>query len=157
MAASSSAETWKNFPRYLILAMGLVVAVNARFIYVAVTTFPGEASSDDFDTSNNYDIILKHVAAQDALGWTEQAKAQGANATIDLTGPDHKALTGATIAAQAERPLGPDMTTKLTFTEAAPGHYVSVPALPRPGQWDVKLTIGQGGHTVHVTRRLMVK
>src|ERR1700678_2513841 len=106
MAAVTSAAGWRQFPRYMILAMLFVVAVNARFIYVAIATFPGAASNDDFDTSNRYNSVLAAVGAQNALGWTEQAHAEGGVATIDLAGPDHRALVGATVSAQAERPIG---------------------------------------------------
>ena len=157
MAAVTTADSWKNFPRYMILAMGLVVAVNVRFIYMAVATFPGAATADDFDTSNRYNAVLDVVAKQDALGWTEQASAEGAKPVVALTGPDGKALAGATVTAQAVRPLGPSMATDLKFREIAPGHYVAAQDLAEPGQWDLMLTAAQGGHTVHVTRRLIVK
>jgi nitrogen fixation protein FixH len=157
MAMSQTAETWKHFPRYMIAAMLVVIAVNVRFIYIAVSTFPGAASTDDFDTSNRYDAILKAVAAQDALGWTEAARAQALTAVIDLTGPDHKPLTRAALTANAERPLGSDSLTALAFIEAAPGHYVATSALPMPGQWDLKLTVAASGHTVHVTRRIVAR
>jgi nitrogen fixation protein FixH len=155
-ATTSSPRTWKNFPRYIMLAMGVVVAVNARFIYIAVQTFPGAATNDDFDTSNRYDAILRAAEAQHALGWTETVGARGGAAVVELTGPDHHALTGAAVAAQARRPLGPDMQTSLKFNEAAPGRYVARTALPLSGQWDLMLNIAEGGHTVHVTRRVLV-
>jgi nitrogen fixation protein FixH len=157
MATSTSTYTWKHFPRYMIAAMLVVIAVNVRFIYIAVSTFPGAASNDDFDTSNRYDAILKAAAAQDALGWTEAASAQGLTAVVDLTGPDHRPLTGAALTANAERPLGSDTFTALAFTQAAPGHYVATSALPMPGQWDLKLQVAASGHTVRVTRRIVTR
>jgi nitrogen fixation protein FixH len=75
---------------------------------------------------------------------------------VDLTGPDHHALAGATVTAQARRPLGPDMQTALTFKEAGPGHYITATVLPLAGQWDLMLNIAQGGHAAHVTRRVIV-
>jgi nitrogen fixation protein FixH len=157
MAAMTSPATWKHFPRYLIGAMLVVVAVNVRFIYIAVSTFPGAASSDDFDTSNRYDSIMRAVAVQDALGWSEAASAQGLAAVVDLTGPDHKKLAGAAVTANAERPLGSDAVTALAFKEATPGHYVATSALPLLGQWDLKLQVASSGHTVRVTRRIVVR
>jgi nitrogen fixation protein FixH len=157
MAAVTSAAGWRQFPRYMMLAMLFVVAVNARFIYVAIATFPGAASNDDFDTSNRYNSVLAGVAAQNALGWTEQARADGSTATIDLTGPDHQALVGATVTATAERPIGTDAPLDVSFREAAPGHYVGMPALPGSGQWDLQLRVAADGHQVRVTRRVIVK
>jgi nitrogen fixation protein FixH len=157
MAASTSTETWKYFPRYMIACMLVVIAVNVRFIYIAVSTFPGAASTDDFDTSNRYDAILNAVAQQDKLGWTETVSAQGMAPVVDLTGPDQNPLTGATLTSSAERPLGTDPAIAVTFTEAAPGHYVAASALPMHGQWDLKLNIVQAGHSAHVTRRVVIK
>ncbi len=157
MAATTSTETWKHFPRYLIAAMLVVVAVNVRFIYIAVSTFPGAASSDDFDTSNRYDAILRAVAAQDALGWSESASAQGMAAVVDLAGPDHKPLAGAAVTANAERPLGSDAVIAVSFKESSPGHYVATSVLPLPGQWDLKLHVVQSGHEARVTRRIVIR
>jgi nitrogen fixation protein FixH len=155
-ATTSATRAWKNFPRYVMLAMSLVVTVNARFIYIAVQTFPGAATNDDFDTSNRYDAILRLAQAQDALRWTENVQVQSGAPVMDLSGPDRHALHGAHVTAQARRPLGPNMQTPLAFNEATPGHYVAGTTLPLPGQWDVMLNIDQGGHTVHVTRRVLV-
>jgi nitrogen fixation protein FixH len=157
MAAATRNESWKNFPRYMIAAMLVVIAVNVRFIYIAVSTFPGAASSDDFDTSNRYDSILNAVAAQDKLGWTSVADTAGAVPFIGLTGADRQPLTGALINAEAERPLGNDPALQLAFSETAPGHYTAASALPLHGQWDLKLRITQSGHSVRVTRRIVIK
>jgi nitrogen fixation protein FixH len=155
--ATITAGTWRNFPRYMILAMGLVVAVNVRFIYIAVATFPGAASSDDFDTSNRYNTVLAAVAAQDALGWSERASAQGAVPVVDLTGPGQRKLADAQLVAQAERPLGNSALVDMSFAETSPGHYVGSTALPAPGQWDLRLQITQGAHHARVTRRILIK
>ena len=157
MAATTSTEAWRSFPRYMIAAMLFVVAVNVRFVWIAVSTFPGAASSDDFDTSNNYNSILSAVAVQNALGWSERAGNQGRAPLVDITGRDQKPLAGAQVTAVAERPVGVFKPVAMTFSEASPGHYIGTQALPMPGQWDIKLRIAQGGHTARVTRRIVVK
>ncbi len=157
MAATTTADTWRKFPRYMIYAMLVVVVVNVRFIYLAVDTFPGAATNDDFDTSNNYNSVLRAVAAQNALGWTEQASTNAGRPVLDLTGPGHKPLTGAAITAQAERPIGTDAPTLVTFTETTPGHYLAAQPLPLPGQWDLELQIAATGHHVKLTRRIVAK
>jgi nitrogen fixation protein FixH len=157
MTAATSAAGWRQFPRYMIMAMLFVVAVNARFIYVAISTFPGAASNDDFDTSNRYNAVLSAVDAQNALGWVERAGTEGGMATVDITGPDHHQLTGATVTAQAERPIGTAEPIYVTFREATPGHYVAATTLPQMGQWDLRLRIAASGHRVRITRRVIVK
>jgi nitrogen fixation protein FixH len=154
--STTTADQWRHFPRYMMLAMALVMGVNARFIYKAVTTFPGAASSDDFDTSNAYDSVLAAKARQDALGWTEQVSAHGNVPVISLTGPGGVVLDNAVVTAQAERPIGTDVPLVLNFTRAG-GVYAANSALPAGGQWDLRLDVWQAGHEVRVTRRLIIK
>ena len=151
-----SATTWRHFPRYMIAAMLFVALINARFIMIAVATFPGAASNDDFDTSNRYNAVMDATARQDALGWTERASAPAGIATLDLAGPDKAPLTGAAILATAERPLGTDAAITMAFHETGGGHYVAASPLPAAGQYDLKLTISSGGKQVRVTRRILV-
>jgi len=153
---TTTADQWRNFPRYMLAVMALVVAVNARFIYMAVTTFPGAAAGDDFDTSNRYDAVLAAKARQDALGWSEQVTAQRLTPVITLRGADARPLENAAITAQAERPIGTDTPIALNF-RAANQSYIATAALPAPGQWDLRLTVRQGGHMVKITRRIVIK
>jgi len=153
---TTTADQWRNFPRYMMLAMALVMGVNARFIYKAVTTFPGAATSDDFDTSNAYDSVLAAKARQDALGWTEQVSAKGLVPVLALTGPGGAVLRGAVVTAQVARPIGTDPAIALGFTQQD-NSYVAGGALPASGQWDLMLDVKQGGHEVKVTRRVVIK
>lgn len=160
---------WKHFPRYMIAAMALVVAVNVRFIVLAVATFPGAATADDFDTSNRYNAVLAAQARQDALGWQESVSAAGRRLAVTLTGRAGEALRPAAITARAQRPLGDSAPVPVALRETAPGHYEAVADLPGPGQWDVVLSMippqpGAAGRTaaggvdhVRVTRRVIVK
>jgi nitrogen fixation protein FixH len=154
--ASVPVAAWKHFPRYMIMAMLFVAVVNARFIMIAVATFPGAASNDDFDTSNRYNAVIEQAARQNALGWTERASLQGTLAALDLSGPDNKPLTGAVIVASAARPLGTDPAINLIFHEFPAGHYLADMPLPAKGQYDLGLRISLGGHNVRVTRRVLV-
>jgi nitrogen fixation protein FixH len=149
--------SWKNFPRYMVLAMGLVVAVNVRFIYVAVSTFPGAATQDDFDTSNRYNAVMDAAAAQAALGWRETATTTGRHVTLDVSGPDHAPLSGATLTVQTVRPLGDTPALPFPVLEARPGHFIGVMDLPAAGQWDLVLRVSQHGHVAHVTRRVVTQ
>ena len=156
MATHTTAQ-WRHFPRYMMLAMGLVFAVNIRFIVLAVATFPGAASQDDFDSSNRYNQVLAAVATQNALGWHEQVGAEGAVPVVDLAGADHAPLAGASLFATAVRPLGTAPAVTLQFSQTRPGHFVAAAPLPAVGQWDVQLRIVQAPHEARVTRRVIVK
>ena len=94
---------WKYFPRIMIGIMLLVMAVNVRFITLAVATFPGTASADDFDTSNRYNAVMDADAKQTALGWTERASVAHGVAMLDLAGPGGAAQQGLGPYGQARR------------------------------------------------------
>ncbi len=153
--STTAAQNWRHFPRYLMLALGVVVAVNVKFIVSAVVTFPGAATNDDFDASNRYNEVMQAVESQNALGWTERAGAQGRVPVIDLTTVNHP-LEHATLTVQAERPLGNLPAITINLHETTPGHFVADAPLPAPGQWDLKLTVNQPPHSARVTRRIVV-
>ncbi len=147
---------WSHFPIWLTIAMGLVFAVNARFIYVAVTTFPGTPTMDDFDTSNDYNKVLSAVDRQNALGWQVRASDATGAPAITLTGKQGQPLAGASIEAIARRPLGNDADVSVTLAQTTPGRFELATGL-RTGQWDLLLHISADGHEMRVTRRVIVR
>jgi nitrogen fixation protein FixH len=156
-APAAPRTVWSFFPHAMIGALAVVVAVNAGMIYAALHTFPGVAATDVFDHSNAYDAVLRLSAQEAALGWTIEVDVVGAMPTLRLTGRDGQALSGGHLTADARRPVGPDQKTDLGFIEASSGRYVADRALPARGQWDLRLTVAQGGGVVHATRRVLVK
>jgi len=151
-----TATLWRHFPRIMIAVMLVVIAVNVRFIVVAVASFPGAASNDDFDTSNRYNAVLAAAARTRALGWTVRASTAAATPVLDLTTAGGGKLTGASVTAQAVRPLGNTPDHALKFQETAPGRYTADSALPLPGQWDLNLQIRDGADSAAATRRVVV-
>lgn len=158
MTRTGAGFGWKYFPYYLIGAMAVVVAVNARFITIAVTTFPGEVTAQDFETSNRYDTILGRAAAQRALGYgvTLAATGQGGaqRIALHLTARNGAPVAAAQVSATLRRPLG-DGAADLRFHADGAGGYFASPALPA-GQWDIDLTIQDGGNTLHTTQRVIL-
>lgn len=152
--AATTADAWRNFPRYMLAAMAVVVAVNARFIYLALDTFPGAATTNDFDTSNSYNQILAAAEAQARLGWQEEAAAPSGLPRVTLSA--HGApLKDAVLTGTAERPLGAMAPITLRFTQTAEGSFTADRALPRRGQWDLRLRIVAQGQEARVTRRVV--
>lgn len=157
MQAVRHRSAWNYFPHAIIAALLVVVAVNAGMIWSALHTFPGVAQRDVFDESNNYDQVLAEAAQEAALGWKVQPVEGAALPTLVLADRDGQPLVGAAITAQARRPVGPDMLTPMAFVEGDAGHYLASAALPAAGQWELRLSIVHGGHTLHATRRIVVK
>ena len=149
-------SAWNRFPVWLIIAMGLVVAVNARFIAVAYNTFPGTPTADDFDTSNDYNRVLAAVDRQNALGWRVRANDAGATPVIALADRQGQPLAGATVRANARRPLGNEADVPVVLNEVSPGQFALDTPL-RAGQWDLLLRISADGHEMRVTRRVLAR
>jgi nitrogen fixation protein FixH len=147
---------WNMFPVWLVIAMGTVMAVNARFVTIAFTTFPGIATADDFDTSNDYNRILSGVERQNALGWRVRADESAAVLTIVLADRQGRPLPAATVQAVARRPLGDDPDMPVMLTETSSGRFVLGTAL-RGGQWDLLLHISAEGQEMRVARRVLVR
>jgi nitrogen fixation protein FixH len=157
LSATRPRSAWNFFPHALIAGLLVVVLVNAGMVLSALRTFPGVAALDVFDHSNAYDQVLAQAAREAALGWSVQPVGEVPSPVLILRGQDGQPLTGATVASEARRPLGPDMATHLVFREVAPGRYVAESALPALGQWDLRLLVAHAGQTLHATRRIVAK
>ncbi|PPQ27313.1 FixH family protein [Rhodopila globiformis] len=148
---------YRWFPWGLFAGMLVAFAVNGYMVYAAVKSFPGVAGQDGFDLSERYDKVIATAAKQAALGWQVETKADEARHPLlhlaDRTGAP---LAGATIKAEAERPVGPAARTSLAFHPLDPADYQADAALA-PGQWDVLLTVTSGDNRYTTTRRLLVR
>jgi len=145
---------WARYPYWFALLMLGVASVNGVMVWRALSTFPGETRQDGFDLSNRYDAVLAEAKQQDALGWNVKAQAQDGIVRVFL-GHGGQPLADAAVTATAERPLGDPLPQKLTFAPVGGGWYQADVALP-VAQWDVMLLLVEGGHKVHVTRRVIV-
>jgi nitrogen fixation protein FixH len=154
---SGRTDSWRWFPVGIIGALAFVAVVNAGMVYSALRTFPGSAGEDGFDLSNSYDRVLKVMGVQGELGWHVQSAADTArHPLLQVTDSKGQALANAVVTAQAERPVGPPETTKLTLQANAAGQFVAAEAL-QPGQWLLAVTVEQNGKTFSTTERLITR
>ena len=156
-ASLHTPSAWRKFPHAMIAAMLFVLAVNVRFIVIAVASFPGAATTDDFDTSNRYNAVLAQAARDRAIGWTARAGVSGDYPMLDLLQANGMPLVHAAVTAEASRPIGQAASVSLDFHETSPGHYVASNSLTLPGQWDLDLRLSADGHVVHATRRVVLR
>jgi nitrogen fixation protein FixH len=157
LPSGNGRSPWRWFPQAMILSLLVVVAVNILMAYYALSTFPGLAVANDFDTSNRYDAVLARAERQAALGWAIDARIEDGRPVLLLNGADGAPLTDAAVSGILQRPLGPPRTAHPAFAAAAPGRYVADAAVAEPGQWDLLLSVTAGGNTLTTTRRLIAK
>jgi nitrogen fixation protein FixH len=147
---------WRFFPLAVVLCLLLVAIANGVLIYYAETTFPGEAISHQFTLANSYGRVLAAEKAQQALGWRLSASLDGRVPVVRIAGHDGSPLANLAVRAIAERPLGPEQRTRLSFNETTPGLYRADLALHEPGNWNLVVQARDAGGTVHEVLHLLV-
>jgi len=154
MDAESTRSAWRFFPWYVAGVMGFVMAVNFALGWLAVSSFPGLATTGGFAESNRYDRVLATAERQAALGWAVRTTLEGATPVLALADRAGAPLAGVRLQATAERPVGEAAPVPVAFHPVAPGRYQAAAALA-PGAWDIDLTVSAEGGVYHTTRRLI--
>ncbi len=154
---ASPRSGWRWFPHASVAALGVVVIVNVGLTWAALGTYPGEATKDDFGTSNRYNAVLALAAKEAALGWKVDATAEAGHAVLRLFGPDGRPLEATLVSGVAERPLGADVSLPLTFRRGPDGAYVASEALEGKGQWELRLSVERGADHLQATRRIIIR
>jgi len=149
---------WRWFPWALAGCMAFVFAVNAGLVVSALKTFPGQTENDGFAMSNSYAQVLAAAEKQAALGWTLAVGTdESRHPVVRLVDAGGTPIAGATIEAQAQRPVGPPQTTALPFHEAGQGRYMAEMPLIDAGQWDLSIIARANGGSFAATRRVVTR
>ena len=80
--------------------------------------------------------LLEAAQAQRALGWRSTLEHSGDRLVLRLSDRDGRALSGITVSASAQRPVGTEQDLNVLFQETAPGNYESQ-AILQPGIWNI--------------------
>ena len=99
--------------------------------------FGGVIVENSYVAGQEFNDWLDAAEEQEALGWSvEMTRSENGHLLIDTTSvPD-----GATVTAEARRPLGQPESKSLSFIEATPGNHVSLEPLDT-GRWIVRLKV----------------
>lgn len=121
---------------------GVVIAVNAAFIFTAVDTFPGEDVRRSYLQGLNYNDTLADRRAQAALGWRASAAmrqgAEAAELVVVLRARDGAALDGLNITGDLGRRTSAQLDRTLAFRGQGGGVYVASLSDLEPGQWRLR-------------------
>ena len=86
VTAMETRLTGKHILLILLGAFAVIGAVNATFIYFAVSTGPGEERGASYEVGLRYNNILAEERTQNALQWHHQSQiAQGARLRVSIT------------------------------------------------------------------------
>ncbi|WP_330848796.1 FixH family protein [Mangrovicoccus ximenensis] len=127
---------------------GVVIGVNVIMAWQAVATFPGIEVRNSYEASQEFDA---HKAAQDALGWTVEARYAGKVLEIEMTGPDGAPAEVASMVALVgwATSTRDDVTPEFTRNGAV---YATPLDLP-DGNWNIRLK-AVAGNGAEFTRRI---
>lgn len=141
MTSKSSTFTGRHMAAIFVGGFGIVIAVNLFMAFNAVGGFHGTVVDNSYVASQKYNGWIAKAEASKALGWQvmPQRRADGRVVLETLAVPD-----GATITAQAERPLGARETIGLTFAPEGQGRWISAEALAA-GRWQLRMAIRAPG------------
>ena len=129
--------TGKHSAAIIVSGFAIIIAVNLFMATLAVRGFGGVIVENSYVAGQEFNDWLDAAEEQEALGWSvEMTRSENGHLLIDTTSvPD-----GATVTAEARRPLGQPESKSLSFIEATPGNHVSLEPLDT-GRWIVRLKV----------------
>lgn len=129
--------------RHVLLALfaffGVMLIVNAIFVYYAVGTFGGGDTGSPYQRGLRYNATIAEAARLAERGWTAKLAYDG-NGRIALKLRDRQGepVRGLRLGGSVGRPATDRQDARLTLSETEPGDYVANLDLS-PGQWVVQL------------------
>ncbi len=112
----------------LLAFFGVIFAANSAFVYLAVSSFPGEHEEKSYLQGLHYNERLDRRAEQNALGWSAsivRAELQDDVLIIEMvfTDGDGRALSDLEIKGTLSRSVDDESDTSLTFAPLGNGRY----------------------------------
>lgn len=158
---SHSPKPW--IPWLYVAAFIPVLAINIMLIRVALSSSTGLVSDHAFDTGQSYNAVIAAGARQQALGWQAEMDVRPAPLpgqehrvalTITMTDAAGKPMPGLTVAGSVVSPVDPQPDFPVALVETAGARYRETIALPRAGQWELRLIASDGSAQFAIEQRL---
>jgi nitrogen fixation protein FixH len=119
---------------------GIVFAVNAYFLYAALSTHTGIVANEPYRKGLAYNSRIAADERQSELHWADATTiAADGTVTVDLTGQSGSKPQGLVVTGIISRPATAGFDRPLRFTETAPGHYTSEAGAIESGNWLVTI------------------
>ncbi|MFN3522777.1 MAG: FixH family protein [Phenylobacterium sp.] len=134
---------------------GVITAVNAVMITLAIQSFPGQVSVTPYEDGIAYNRRLAQMAAQERLGWRAVAGVRGEEVVVEIRDRLDGPVEGLKVTGRLERPATESGRINPAFKEIAPGVYAAR-AGAMSGAWDLTFdAVDAGGRRFEGERRLM--
>lgn len=136
----------------LIGFFAVVSAVNAVFMYLAVTTMPGLTEKNPYESGRTYNREIEKSKTQKELGWKVKASIERGKVedwdrlVVSATDDKDAPLQAYDVKAQLVRPTTNAGAINLKLQEVSPGLYaVSLNPKTQSGQWQMIVEIIENG------------
>ena len=145
----------------LIGFFGVMLVVNAIFVYFALATFSGGDTSDPYRKGLHYNDTLKAQERQTERGWQTEVEYDDKTRQLRLSFLDKTAapITGLRIGARLSRPATDREDRRIDLAEMSQGVYAATVDLA-PGLWVISVASRKGGErsggAYQLKRRLFV-
>jgi nitrogen fixation protein FixH len=136
MARAMPREITGRHELFLMLGFfGLIIATDAYLVFKAVSTFGGIETQDAYRKGLSYNERIAVERAQEALGWTKDARLEKGELRITVRDKDQKGVENLQITALVGRPATNTEDRTLKLTQVGSGEYMAVVGDLEPGNW----------------------
>jgi nitrogen fixation protein FixH len=148
-----------HIPWLFVAGFGIVIAVNAVMMWLAIGSFSGLYSDHARERGLHYNRIVAEQKSRDALHWQVDAKwrPDSGQLLLAVTGADGKPLAGARMSAELVRPVEKRPPVPVAFSDLGEGRFTSHVDLPARGNWDLDIIVDAGDQHFALTKRLFLQ
>lgn len=144
---------WRLSGRVVLLCLlgffGVVAAVNAAFIYYAISTFPGLAVESSYKAGQEYEQEVAAGRAQSERAWkvNGEVKPDGPGARVAMTFNDAAGapVPGLDVEVKLVHAVDPSHDRAVRLVETGAGLYAAAFADLPSGRWYLTVEASRGG------------
>jgi len=149
----------RYIPWLFVAGFAIVFAVNGTMIALAVGSFSGLYTPKPRDRGLHYNEIIAAQQARDALGWRVEPTWRPDSNSLEIAVFDRagRPLAGAQVAVALVRPAEKGAVLGVAMTAVDVGRHAGHVVLPARGNWDLDVSVDQGGQHFAQTRRMFLR
>jgi len=128
----------------MLAFFGVVIGVNAFMMWQAYRSYDGVQEDDAYRKGRDFNAVLEAARAQEARGWrvaVEHGRTDGGEVAVTARFRDGEggALNGLEVEAHWFSPVESEEDRRLRLDGQGDGVYRGALALPRAGNWELRI------------------